>query len=123
MAWRVGWQAETAATWAVAERQRDEVLGGDCLTFTHLKNGAAQISYWTVPAARGIGVATRAVVGSSEWAQRDIGLHRLELRHSVENDASCRAAVKAGYLADGVLRAAMLHFDGWHDMHVHGRAH
>jgi RimJ/RimL family protein N-acetyltransferase len=33
--------------------------------------------------------------------------------------ASCRAAEKAGYPAEGTRRSAALHPDGWHDMHVH----
>ncbi|MGO8889299.1 MAG: GNAT family N-acetyltransferase [Streptosporangiaceae bacterium] len=37
------------------------------------------------------------------------------------NTASCRVAAKAGFAAEGIQRSAVLHADGWHDMHVHAR--
>jgi len=51
----------------------------------------------------------------------DLGLHRLELRHSTANPASCRVAARAGFRLEGTLRSAMRHPDGWHDMHLHAR--
>jgi RimJ/RimL family protein N-acetyltransferase len=39
----------------------------------------------------------------------------------VANTASCRVAGKAGFRLEGTLRSALLHTDGWHDMHLHGR--
>ena len=32
-----------------------------------------------------------------------------------------RVAAKAGFTAEGTLRSALLHADGWHDMHLHAR--
>ncbi|MEU1023512.1 GNAT family protein, partial [Streptomyces sp. NPDC005904] len=49
------------------------------------------------------------------------GLHRLELTHATANEASCRVALKAGFPAEGTKRSALLHADGWHDMHLHAR--
>lgn len=49
------------------------------------------------------------------------GLNRLELAHSVHNDASCRVAANASYALEGTKRAEGLHADGWHDMHLHAR--
>ena len=66
------------------------------------------------------GVATAATVAVAGWALADLGLHRLELRHSTANPASCRVAAKAGFALEGTLRSAMRHPDGWHDMHLHG---
>ena len=67
------------------------------------------------------GVATGATVAVAGWALGDLGLHRLELRHSTANPASCRVAVKAGFTLEGTQRSAMRHPDGWHDMHLHAR--
>ncbi|MEU8197752.1 GNAT family protein [Microbispora amethystogenes] len=53
------------------------------------------------------------------WGFEELGLHQLELHHSTRNHASCRVADKAGFAVEGVLRAALLHADGWHDMEVH----
>ena len=53
------------------------------------------------------------------WAFGEIGFHRLELVHSLANAPSCRAAAKAGFAAECVQLSAVLHVDGWHDMHLH----
>lgn len=53
--------------------------------------------------------------------QDGVGLTRLQLEHSTLNDASCRAAHKAGFVAEGIRRQSARHADGWHDMHVHSR--
>ena len=41
--------------------------------------------------------------------------------HSTRNEASCRVAAGAQFLAEGTKRSACLHLDGWHDMHLHAR--
>ena len=65
--------------------------------------------------------ATSVVIGLSRWALNDLGLHRVELAHSVANPASCRVADKAGFRLEGAKHRALLHADGWHDMHLHAR--
>lgn len=116
---RTTWQAETSATWAVADSGR--IVGRAKLTFHDLGDGLAEVSYWVVPRARRRGVASRSVAALAEWAFGDLGLHRLELDHSVLNPASCRVALRAGFEPEGVSRSALRHLDGWHDMHRHAR--
>ena len=113
------WKSETAANWAVTER--DELVGRMSLRTVDLEDGLAGIGYWVVPAARGRGIAPRALVAVSDWAINELGLHRLELEHSTRNEASCRVAEKAGYYLEGTKRSHGLHQDGWHDMHLHVR--
>ncbi|MCW2505639.1 MAG: acetyltransferase [Actinomycetia bacterium] len=113
------WSAETGASWAVTDpggalRGRVTVRG------ISLADGLGEVTYWVLAGARGSGVATAAVGAVSEWAF-GLGLHRLQLRHSVRNPASCRVAAKTGYALEGVLRSALRHADGWHDMHLHAR--
>jgi RimJ/RimL family protein N-acetyltransferase len=119
IAWyNLGWRQETAAHWAIAG---PAVLGRVSLRVIDLDEGCAEIAYWVTPAARGRGTAVRAVVTLSEWALGALGLHRIDLQHSVANPASCRVAEKAGYTYEGTRRSACLHADGWHDMHLHAR--
>lgn len=116
--WADLWRTGRRAGWAV---ERDGVLSGRVtLTRIVLEGGQAEVTYWTVPAARGQGVAPAAVEAVSAWAF-NLGFHRLELQHSTQNSASCRVAEKAGFEAEGTKRAAGLHLDGWHDMHLHAR--
>jgi RimJ/RimL family protein N-acetyltransferase len=113
-----GWRAETAAHWAITG---PAVLGRVAFRIIDLNEGTAEIAYWVTAAARGHGTAARAANALSQWALEDLGLHRLDLQHAIENTASCRVADKAGYRYEGTLRSSVLHADGWHDMHLHAR--
>ena len=48
------------------------------------------------------------------------GLHRIELRANLDNVASLRVAEKAGFVREGVLRAAGTNADGPCDLVVFG---
>ncbi|WP_406457147.1 GNAT family N-acetyltransferase [Streptomyces sp. NBC_00876] len=125
--WRDAWHNETAAHWAVVrpgageDTAADQVLGRISLRSMILGIGHAECAYWTVPAARGQGVAPRATGAVARWAFDAMGFERLELVHSVTNEASCRVALKSGFAPEGTRRHGHLHADGWHDMHVHAR--
>jgi RimJ/RimL family protein N-acetyltransferase len=119
-AYRQDWEREKGGHWAVA-RDDGEVLGRIALRGFDFDDGIAGVAYWVLPAARGAGVATRAVTALSAWALEEIGFHRLELDHSTRNHASCRVAAKSGYLLEGTKRSAAVHDDGRHDMHLHAR--
>jgi RimJ/RimL family protein N-acetyltransferase len=113
-------RAEAGVIWAVAP------LGGAAvglagLNGVDLAGGTAEVVYWVLPEARGGGIAVAATRRLSRWALDDLGLHRLVLCHSTANPASCRVAQKAGFTAEGTRRSALLHADGWHDLHVHAR--
>ncbi|MFF2506686.1 GNAT family N-acetyltransferase [Streptomyces sp. NPDC058067] len=119
--WRDAWESERRASWAVAVPATDEVVGRAGLRTLSLEEGHAEVAYWTLPVARGTGVAPRAVAALTRWAFDDIGFHRLELQHATGNLASCRVALKSGFAAEGTKRSALLHADGWHDSHLHAR--
>jgi RimJ/RimL family protein N-acetyltransferase len=67
--------------------------------------GEAELGYVVHPAARGRGVATRALTRLTEWALGELGLERVELRISTANEASKRVAERCGYVREGVLRS------------------
>jgi RimJ/RimL family protein N-acetyltransferase len=67
-----------------------------------------ELGYVVAPAARGRGVARRALQLLTEWAFSELGALRIELRIAVENRASSRVAERAGYVREGVLRS--VHF-------------
>lgn len=116
-----GWQSETVATWAIAVGDRSEAVGRISLYLHDLRNGLGGVSYWVAPQARGAGLATCALTAVATWALDDLGMHRVEVAHSTANPSSCRVASKAGFEAEGTRTSALLHDDGWHDMHVHRR--
>lgn len=77
--------------------------------------GDGSIGYWIAPAARGRGIATRALVLLSRWAVTDGGVERLELTTHQENLASQLVAEKAGFVREGVLRSHIRFREGRRD--------
>jgi ribosomal-protein-alanine N-acetyltransferase len=61
---------------------------------------AGEVSYWVAAAARGRGVATRALMLFSSWCFQAVGVEELWLHTHRENVASQRAALRAGYQRD-----------------------
>ncbi|MGW2659864.1 GNAT family N-acetyltransferase [Nocardia tengchongensis] len=120
-AWARSWSSGTAANWAVADSRSGRLMGRASLHHMELWHGEAEVAYWVVPAARGRGIAPRAVEALVGWAFEVAGFHRIELRHSVHNIQSCSVAHKSGFVLEGINRSAGLHTDGWHDMHLHAR--
>ncbi|MDE0803012.1 MAG: GNAT family N-acetyltransferase [Acidimicrobiales bacterium] len=111
--WR-DWRAERAATWAVVWTDTDEVAGR-VTVYTALEDGHGEVSYWMLPQFRRRGIASRACTAATRWAHA-LGLHRIQLEHSVENDASEHVALRCRFHEEGVRRGATMHADGWHDM-------
>ncbi|MFJ2738662.1 GNAT family N-acetyltransferase [Streptomyces sp. NPDC087440] len=122
------WDAGTLATFALLEGPatdsgREPVfLGAVTVRWTDRSDGLGMVGYWLLPAARGRGLATRATLAATEWAFRTADVRRLELAHAVENEASCRVGLRAGFPAEGTLRASYRFGDGqYHDEHLHAR--
>jgi RimJ/RimL family protein N-acetyltransferase len=67
--------------------------------------GAVGIGYWIVPAARGRGLATRAVRLAAAWALREGAKARVEALVEPANVASQRVVEAAGFQREGLLRA------------------
>jgi RimJ/RimL family protein N-acetyltransferase len=102
-------------------RDGGEVLGRIAMRGFNFADGLAGCAYWVLPAARGAGVAPRALTALTGWAFGRAGFHRLYLDHSTRNTASCRVATKSGFRLEGTKRSAAVHADGRHDMHLHAR--
>lgn len=64
----------------------------------------ASIGYWLTGAARGRGLAARAVRLLARFAFEDAGVERLELYVEPWNEASWRTAERIGFRREGLLR-------------------
>jgi [ribosomal protein S5]-alanine N-acetyltransferase len=84
---------------AMTDATTGELLGNLALSPDH------ELSYWVAPAARGRGVATRAVRLLLGWAW-STGVDRVELHAHVDNIGSQRVAERAGFRRDRVERVA-----------------
>ena len=99
-----GWTNGDWLTFAVLDAVQNRAVG-----HVQLKNreggqvGAGErgeIGYWTAADSRGRGVAPAAVRAVTEWAFSSFGapgLPRIMLVHNLDNQASCRVALKSGY--------------------------
>ncbi|GAA4596218.1 hypothetical protein GCM10023194_67860 [Planotetraspora phitsanulokensis] len=94
-----------------------ELVGGISLHGTDWNTGITQVGYGVGPKSRGQGIAPEAVRAVTRWAF-SLGLHRVELRTTLENEASQRVAAKAGFTYEGTLRQAQRGHDGMHDLLV-----
>lgn len=114
------WEAGTGYSWAVVDR-RAVVVGCVTVSAVDRRHDTGWVSYWTVEAARGRGVAAVAAGALSAWAFADLGLFRLELGHRTNNPASCRVARRAGFQVEGVERAKLRYGAARYDVELHAR--
>ncbi|ACZ90053.1 GNAT family N-acetyltransferase [Streptosporangium roseum] len=96
------------------------VVGAISLFKTLWGAGTAEVGYGVHPMHRGRGYAPEAVRGLVRRLFETTALRRIELRANLDNTASLRVAEKAGFVREGVLRAAELEDDGPHDVVVFG---
>jgi RimJ/RimL family protein N-acetyltransferase len=80
----------------------------------------AELGYVVAPGARGRGVASEALGLLTDWAFA-LGMERLELLISVENEASKRVAARCGYVREGILRSHYVKADLREDTEIWSR--
>lgn len=107
-----GWRAGTGNSFAVLDAVSGELLASIGLVSLNPETKIAEVGYWTVPAARGQGVASQATGVVSRWAFDALGIERMEWVAEVGNAGSRRAAEKAGFTIEGILRDKIVHRDG-----------
>ncbi len=109
---RQDWSLGDHVSWAVEDAESSVLLGSVSLHSIDRDANDAEIGYWTVPAARGRGVAALAVDAACRWGFGALPIDRIELCHAVENRASGRVAEKAGFTFEGRLRRSYRYGDG-----------
>ncbi|MFD0902742.1 GNAT family N-acetyltransferase [Actinomadura sediminis] len=97
------------------------LLGTIGLFRVEWSQGTCEVGYGMRPGARGNGYATEALRLVSDWALRDCGLYRVELRALTGNKASIRVAEKARFWREGRARGAERHGGVNQDMFVFSR--
>ncbi|QUW19873.1 GNAT family protein [Agrococcus sp. Marseille-Q4369] len=95
---------------ALAIDQGGEAVGCVMAAEREPVHGTAWMSYWLAPAARGRGLASRALDTLSRRLFAH-GLHRLELGARANNPASIAVAERAGYVREGVERERLRYVD------------
>jgi RimJ/RimL family protein N-acetyltransferase len=113
-----GWVGRYISGWDDGSRAGFAILSSDGaflgmvgIVELDLAGRQGEIGYMVAPAARGRGVAGRALRLVSAWALGPLGLERVELRISSENKPSLRVAERLGFVREGVLRSMHLKDD------------
>ena len=107
---RADWDGDCERSLAITDAVTGEVLGSIA---RHGPRGhMAEFGYWLAPAARGRGIATRALRLITDWTLNSSDIIRLELYTHPDNDASGRVAERSGYVREGVRRAWGLDREG-----------
>lgn len=89
----------------IADAQTDLALGFVGVWLDQRSQGRARFGYWTLPQARGRGVASAALRLLSTWTSEVLAMPRLELVVEPWNVASQRVAERAAFVREGVLHA------------------
>ena len=122
-----GWVSGLAAHFAVLDATTGALLGTVGIRDINQLPQQAIASYWTMPDARGQGVAPQSLDVVCRWAfgsadAGGLGLHRIWLDHALVNPGSCRVAEKAGFRLEGTMRESFLLYTGKRlDSHLHAR--
>ena len=100
------WSAGKRAVWAITLRDAGALVGAVGLHFA-LAHHRAEVGYWIAVPAWGKGIATEAVRRVIAFGFDELGLHRLDAQHYVENPASGRVMTKAGMRHEGLMRGVV----------------
>ena len=77
-----------------------------------LENHRAEIGYWMHAPMRGKGIGTIAAKMITNYGFTAMGFRRIEAAVDVENSASQKLLVSAGYKKEGILRQRVTRSDG-----------
>ncbi|MET8153840.1 GNAT family N-acetyltransferase [Actinoplanes sp. NPDC049668] len=100
------WARGTEAVFAIAD-EAGAYAGSVDLHILPGDPAVAEVGYLISPWARGRGYATAATRAVCAWGFEALGLSRIQWRAEVGNVASRRAAEKAGFTMEGMLRQAL----------------
>ena len=119
-------------SFAVAEAATDRLVGqiglwlrdrapDGATGYLEEPHGRAALGYWVAPQDRGRGYATDALNAASSWALARDEVQRLELFIEPSNEPSWRAAERARFQREGLLRRWQPIGDERRDMFVYSR--
>ena len=124
-----GWLVQEAALRSRGEQLGLVVVGTDdgrllgSVGVVHFDwtDARCELGYWVAREARGRGIASRAVRLLTTWIFEALPIGRVEICAEPENTGSRRAAERAGFTFEGVLRSYILNKGRRRDMAMYSR--
>lgn len=78
----------------------------------NIRNHTTEIGYWIDSIQRGKGIGTTATQMITELGLREIGFKRIEALVDIDNHASQKLLISAGYEKEGIMRKKVTREDG-----------
>lgn len=97
------WDDEKSYGFAITDNESGKFLGGCGLNSIDAAP-VANLGYWIRSSEVGNGVASEATIGLLKFGFEYLGLMRIEIMMSTQNEASKKVAVNAGAIFEGTLR-------------------
>ncbi len=95
-------------------------IGAISVVHLDCEHDSAEIGYCIGRAYWGRGIAAEALATVLDYLFFEVGLHRISMRHDVQNPASGRVMQKNGLVYEGTLREDYHRKDGtWGDMRMY----
>lgn len=94
--------------WAVVDKKSGRMIGTCGFTAIDAPNDAGEIGYVLHPDYHGKGVATEAATRVLRFGFEELGLHRIEAKFMMGNDASLHVMEKLGMHFEGYRRDGLL---------------
>ena len=116
-------QQQEEGTLLACAMQRDDLVVG-CASLNTIAFGplcSANLGYWVDVAEVGRGLASAAVGALCRFADRDLGLHRVQASTNRANVASQRVLTKNGFEHFGTARNYLYINGRWQDSHLFER--
>ena len=101
---------------AVLDAETGTFCGKTMLFGVDWDQRSAEIGFWLSPAARGRGLAARAVALTVRWAFDDLALERVQGLTDIENEPAQQVMVRVGFYREGILRGLERRSQGRADM-------
>lgn len=105
---RSRWPEGTLFAFAITDVKSGLILGGCSLSHIHPVYHLCNLGYWVRSSQHGRGIAGRATLLAARYAFEKVGLVRVEIVISPDNQPSIRVAEKAGAHYEGILRNRMV---------------
>ncbi|NJD03804.1 MAG: GNAT family N-acetyltransferase [Ruminiclostridium sp.] len=98
--------------WAIVSKNRNEVIGSIFVKSLFPEHKCCEIGYYLCEDFWGKGLMTEAVVVVVKFLFNEVGVHRVQAFHDIQNIASERVLQKSGFRLEGTMRHNRIRKDG-----------
>lgn len=100
-----GLQREGTGTWwKIVDRWGFEKVGAVGFNNYTAQHRKCEVGYWLLPQYWGKGIVSEVLQKLIRYLFEEKAVHRIEALVEEENEASCKVALKAGFILEGTMR-------------------